>query len=322
MALLIAFVSFIMAAGIFVLFWLSFGAESGQQVVRQRMEEVQRVERRGKISQGVQLVRDELMSGVPLFDRMMMRWAWAVRFRDFVSQAGMKTRPDKIILTGGALACLGFGLAELFHARFPLAILVAAATSVIPFVYVAIKRRRRLQPFRGALPRSSGFAESCHSSGTCVYNWSGNDCQRASGTDRRGVPHDIRGTKFWTAVAGRVAEPGRPRSSDRRAVLRYSTADSEGNGRKSRGILENLSHVIRDRFRIYRDVRTKSAHGRLTAGILIALPPLVAFALGIVNPSYLPVLYHDRIGPLILWGAAIWQIIGSVLLWKVIHIEI
>jgi tight adherence protein B len=87
-------------------------------------------------------------------------------------------------------------------------------------------------------------------------------------------------------------------------------------------LLENLANVIRDRFRIYRDIRTKSAHGRLTAGILIALPVLMAFGLGIANPSYLPVLYHDPVGPLILWGAAIWQVIGALLLWKIIHIEI
>ena len=37
-------------------------------------------------------------------------------------------------------------------------------------------------------------------------------------------------------------------------------------------ILDQLSRVIRERFRIYRDVKTKTAMGRLTAGILITLP--------------------------------------------------
>jgi tight adherence protein B len=87
-------------------------------------------------------------------------------------------------------------------------------------------------------------------------------------------------------------------------------------------ILENLSRVIRDRFRIYREVRTKSAHGRLTAGILIALPPLMVIGLGIVNPHYIKVLIEDPLGPKILWAGAIMQIIGSMLLWKIIHIEV
>jgi tight adherence protein B len=87
-------------------------------------------------------------------------------------------------------------------------------------------------------------------------------------------------------------------------------------------ILENLSHIIRDRFRIYREVRVKSAHGRLTAGILIALPPGLVFGLQMVNPHYISVLFSDPKGPWILWGAVIWQIIGSSLLWKIIHIEV
>jgi tight adherence protein B len=87
-------------------------------------------------------------------------------------------------------------------------------------------------------------------------------------------------------------------------------------------ILENLAHVIRDRFRIYREVRARSAHGRLSAGILIALPPLMVVGLGIVNPHYMQGMYRDSIGPLILWGAAIWQVIGSALLWKIVRIEV
>jgi len=87
-------------------------------------------------------------------------------------------------------------------------------------------------------------------------------------------------------------------------------------------ILDNLAHVIRDRFRIYRDVKAKSAHGRLTAGTLIAMPPLLALAFEIINPSYLPILYNDRLGPFLLGGAVIWQVIGSFLLWKIVDIEV
>jgi tight adherence protein B len=87
-------------------------------------------------------------------------------------------------------------------------------------------------------------------------------------------------------------------------------------------ILDNLAHVIRDRFRIYREVRVKSAHGRLTAGILMAMPPVMIFGLHLVNPHYMNVLFQDPIGPWLLWGAAGLQIAGSALLWKIVHIEV
>jgi tight adherence protein B len=322
MALLIAFVSFIVAAVICVLIWLSLGAESGQQVVKQRLEEVQRAERRATTKLGVQLVRDELMSGVPALDRMMTQWAWPARFRDFVLQAGMKTRPGKIILTGGVLACFGFVLTGFFHARFPLPILAAGAAGAIPLVYVAVKRRQRLRRFEEHFPEALDLLNRSIRAGHAFTTGLGMIASEVS----EPIAGEFR-TTFEEQNFGLPLRDALQHLTERVPLIDvqfFVTAlliQKETGGNLAE-LLENLSHVIRDRFRIYRDVRTKSAHGRLTAGILVALPLLMAFGLGIVNPSYLPVLYHDPIGPLILWGAALWQIIGAALLWKIIHIEV
>jgi tight adherence protein B len=87
-------------------------------------------------------------------------------------------------------------------------------------------------------------------------------------------------------------------------------------------ILDGLARVIRDRFRIYREVQVKTAQGRLTAAILIALPPLMMILLEIINPRYIGVLFTDPQGPTILAIAATLQVIGSIVLWRVIHIEV
>jgi tight adherence protein B len=87
-------------------------------------------------------------------------------------------------------------------------------------------------------------------------------------------------------------------------------------------ILDGLARVIRDRFRIYREVKVRTAQGRLTAGILIALPIFMMITLNVLNPMYMRVLYEDQLGPVILTVAAAMQVIGSILLWKIIHIEV
>ena len=322
MALQTAIVTFLVVAGIGALVWFSFGAESGQQVIRQRMDAVQRVERRGNAGLGVQLVRDELMSGVPALNRMMMQWMWAARFRDFVSQAGMKTRPGQIMLAGGVLACLGFILAGLLRAPLPVSILLAVAAAVIPFAYIAIKRRRRLRRFEEHFPEALDLLNRAIRAGHAFTTGLGMIASEVS----EPIAGEFR-TTFEEQNFGLPLRDALHNLTERVPLIDvqfFVTAlliQKETGGNLAE-LLENLAHVIRDRFRIYRDVRTKSAHGRLTAGILVALPPLMALGLGIVNPSYLPVLYHDRIGPLILWGAVIWQAIGSVLLWRIIHIEV
>jgi tight adherence protein B len=87
-------------------------------------------------------------------------------------------------------------------------------------------------------------------------------------------------------------------------------------------ILDGLARVVRDRFRIYREVRVRTAQGRLTAGILIALPIFMLCVLTVLNPTYIRVLFEDPKGPMILATAGIMQVIGSLLIWKIIHIEV
>jgi tight adherence protein B len=87
-------------------------------------------------------------------------------------------------------------------------------------------------------------------------------------------------------------------------------------------LLDGLARVIRERFRIHRDVRVKTAQGRLTAGILIALPPIMLFALGIMNPTYVRVLFVDPKGLMLLAIAGISQMVGSMIIWKIIQVEV
>jgi tight adherence protein B len=87
-------------------------------------------------------------------------------------------------------------------------------------------------------------------------------------------------------------------------------------------ILDNLSHVIRERFKIFGEVRTKTAHGRMTAGILMALPPSMLVMLNLINPQYVRLLFTDPLGKTALIVAALMQIAGCGLLWKVVRIEV
>jgi tight adherence protein B len=87
-------------------------------------------------------------------------------------------------------------------------------------------------------------------------------------------------------------------------------------------ILDDLARLIRDRFRIHREVRVKTAQGRLTATILIGMPIVMLIALEIGNPQYVNVLFTDPWGNTALGVAATLQILGSLLMWKIVHIEV
>jgi tight adherence protein B len=322
MAVLIALVTFVVVAIVCLFVVLSFGRSSNQEVVQQRMEAVQRAERRGSVELGVQLVRDETMSGVPALNRAMMRWSWSSRFKGFVAQAGIQTRPGKIILTSGVLALVAYVLVNAAHLVFPLPLAAAVIAGAAPLAYVAIKRRRRLRRFEENFPEALDLLNRAVRAGHAFTTGLGMIASEAAeplaGEFRTTFEEQNFGLPLRDALQN-LAE--RVPLIDVRFFVTALMIQKETGGNLSE-ILDNLAHVIRDRFRIYRDVRTKSAHGKLTAGILIALPPLMVLALGVVNPHYMTTLYEDPIGPPILWGAAIWQVIGALLLWKIVSIEV
>jgi tight adherence protein B len=322
MAVLIALVTFVVAAVVCLLILLSFGGGSDQQVIQRRIEAVQKAERRGSVDLGVQLVRDEMMSSVPAINRALMKWSWSSRFKDFVQQAGIQTRPGKIILTAGVLAVLAYLLAVGAHARFPLPLIAAVIGGAGPLAYVAVKRHKRLRRFEENFPEALDLLNRAVRAGHAFTTGLGMIATEASeplaGEFRTTFEEQNFGLPLRDALQN-LAE--RVPLIDVRFFVTALLIQKETGGNLSE-ILDNLSHVIRDRFRIYRDVRAKSAHGRLTAGILIVLPPLMVFALGVVNPHYMTTLYDDPLGPPILWGAAIWQVIGAFLLWKIVSIEV
>jgi len=322
MALLIALGTFLVALIICLLLWFSLSADSNQKVVQRRMDAVRRAERRGHVDVGVELIRDEVLSGVPALNRIMMGWTWSTKFKDFVMQAGMTTRPGKILLSCGVLAAGAFLVTGYLYSHFQAQLLFAVVAGMMPLAYVAIKRQRRLRNFEEHFPEAIDLLNRAIRAGHAFTTGMGMIASESpepiAGEFRKTFEEQNFGLPLRDALKN-LAE--RVPLIDVRIFVTALLIQKETGGNLSE-ILENLSHVIRDRFRIYREVRAKSAHGRLTAGILIAMPPLMVVGLWTVNPNYMTVLIDDRLGPWLLWGAGIWQFIGALLLWKIIHIEV
>jgi tight adherence protein B len=87
-------------------------------------------------------------------------------------------------------------------------------------------------------------------------------------------------------------------------------------------ILDNLSHVVRERFKILRQVRVYTAHGRLTGYVLMGLPAALAIALSFINPEHMALLFNERMGRLMILGAIVMQTVGYFWIQKVVKIEV
>ncbi|MGH9728294.1 MAG: type II secretion system F family protein [Candidatus Acidiferrales bacterium] len=322
MALLISILTFLFATVVLVFVWLFVGADKNQELVRRRLEAVHKAERRGETSLSLKLVRDEMLSGVPALNRLLMRWPWATRLQEFLVQAGMDIKPAKIVLLSCVLALGGYLICGYFYPSVWVDIASGIVLGGIPFAVVAWKRRRRLRKFEEHLPEALDLlgraVRAGHAFTTGLEMIAKEASEPIAGEFRKTFEEQNFGIPLRDALLN-MSE--RIPSLDVRFFVTALLIQKETGGNLAE-ILDSLSRVIRDRFRIYRDVKTKTAQGRLTAGILIALPPLMMLALGSLNPHYMKVLFTDPIGPLILLTAGIMQLVGSAVIWKIIHFEV
>src|SRR6185436_737432 len=108
---------------------------------------------------------------------------------------------------------------------------------------------------------------------------------------------------------------------DVRFFVTAVTIQRESGGNLSE-ILENLAHVVRERFKILRQVRVYTAHGRFTGYVLLALPAVLCIALSFINPDHMNLLLRERMGQMMLLGALGLQTTGYLWIKQVIKIEV
>jgi tight adherence protein B len=293
-----------------------------KNVVGSRLAAIERGVVRGSGSPKLKLLRDEVFSSFPAFHRLLLRATWAGRLRGFIAQAGLSILPGKLILWG---AVLGLGLYISVPYVYPnpfVALLLGAIGALAPLAYVALRRSKRLRAFEKSFPEAIDLlgraVRAGHAFTTGLEMVTTELPEPVAGEfkivfDEQNFGLPLRDA--LTNLAGRVP------IVDVRFFVTALLVHKE-TGANLAQILGDLSQVIRDRFKLLGEVRARTAQGRLTAGILIALPPAMIVILRGLNPEYVNVLFTDPMGLYLLGGAALLQVIGSALLWKVVHIQV
>jgi tight adherence protein B len=324
MAALIFVMTFIVVTLLLGSAWMVATADTSQDVVRRRMDSVRKAERRGDVSLGLKLVRDEMLSTVPLLHKFMLRWSWSLRLRDYLLQAGVNMKPAKLVLISAVLAAATeFVLSNAVEAVPGLAAFgLAVVMLMLPFLFVAWKRKRRLRQFEERFPEALDLLgraiRAGHAFTTGLEMISKDSPEPVASEFRTAFEEQNFGLPLRDALLNMTE---RIPLIDVRFFVTALLIQKETGGNLAE-ILDSLARVIRERFRIFRDVRIRTAQGRLTAGIMIALPVFMLFVLTILNPAYTRVLFFDPQGPPVLAVAALLQVVGSMIIWRIIQIEV
>ncbi len=87
-------------------------------------------------------------------------------------------------------------------------------------------------------------------------------------------------------------------------------------------ILDKIGYLVRERFKIWGQVQALTGEGRLSGIVLLALPPVLFLAVYRLNPEYVMPLFTDPLGRKMLAGAVVMQLLGALVIRKIINIKV
>jgi tight adherence protein B len=322
MLLLIVLSAFLLVLIIvFLIAWSMDQKRVTARVLHQRLTAVQQAAER-RPSEELALLRDELLSEIPALNRLLARSHRISRVQRFLSQGDVKVRAGKFLLICACVAAF-FALITLMWANsLVAAILVGGLATLLPVGYVSFRRTQRFHKFEELFPEAiellARAVRAGHAFTTALELIANELGEPISGEFRKLFEEQKFGLPVKDALLN-LAD--RVPIVDVKFFVTAVMLQRETGGNLAE-ILDKLSYVIRERFKILRQVRVFTAQGRLTMMLLMGLPPLLIVVLMFVSPTFIRVLFTDPIGHLLLIIGIVLQTIGFFLIRKIIHIQV
>jgi tight adherence protein B len=270
----------------------------------------------------VDIRKKELMSAIPWLNRWLLQIDLAPRLRMILYQAQLKWTVGGLLLVSAT--CFAFTAYFIYWrtGTVALGLLVGLLMGFAPFAYVLNKRSQRFSKFEQGLPEALDLMVTSLRAGHSLVGslgLVGRECPDPVGSEFR-ICFDEQnyGLELRTAMANLVT---RIPLQDLRMVATGVLIQKQSGGNLAE-VLDKAAQVIRERFRLKQQVRIHTAQGRMTGWILSFLPLILGFALYLINPESMSILWKRAIGIKLLYAAASMTIVGSLIIRRIVRMEV
>ena len=270
----------------------------------------------------VVLARNELMSEIPFVNRTLISIQAALHLKRMLDQADLHITPSRLIMFSFMAGMLGALAASVLTVFIPLMILAGLVTASIPLVHVWWKRKKRFNQFLEHLPDaldlisralSAGhaFSESLHMVSMEMPEPIATEFRKAYEEQNLGLSVKLALENLTQRIP----------LLDLKMCVTAILIQRETGGNLAE-ILEKVAYTIRERFRILGDLKTLTTSSRMSAWLLCGLPIFVSIVITIMNPEYMSVLWKDYRGHYLIATALFLQIVGMLIVRKILRIKI
>ena len=237
-------------------------------------------------------------------------------------QADSPIRPETFLGISIFAGFLGFALSAVLKTPLPLVPVFMLLMSVMPLMWLLLRRARRFKKFAAQLPDALELVARALRSGHSL----------SSGlfVVVEEMPMPIC-TEFGNAYEEQNL--GVPIEQSLKNMLRRmpnldlkffvtAVAIQRQSGGDLAEILDKIGHIIRERFKILGAVKALTGEGRISGIVLMALPIALFFAVYHLNPDYVMLLFTDELGRQMIAYAAGLQVAGALAIKKIVAIKV
>jgi tight adherence protein B len=263
-------------------------------------------------------VRD---SAVKLAGQVVGSGGLEAKLSQRLTAAGSALTAAEWLLLHAGIAAVG-GLFGFLVGGPVVMVALLAAGVVSPWIYLGVKRGRRLAAFNSQLAETlqliSGGLSAGLSMAQAVDTVVREGSEPVSGEMRRALVEQRLGVDIEDALEG-VAD--RMTSEDFRWVVMAIRIQREVGGNLAE-LLTTVAATLRERDYLRRQVKVLSAEGRLSAWIIGCLPIAFVFYLALTNAGYLRPLYTEPLGLLMSAAGVVMLAMGGFWLSKMTKVEV
>lgn len=265
------------------------------------------------------ILLQSLDDGPGIASRVMKRFG---SFRMLFEQADTTLSPAKFFLITGSMFVAGAAVTLYTGGDLPFVIAAGVLCSLLPFAWLMWRRRKRLKKFASQLPdaleliaRALRAGHSLASGFHLVQNEMpapiGQEFGRVFEEQNLGIPLD----QAIESLADRIP------NMDLRFFATAIVLQRQTGGDLAE-ILDKIGNLVRERFKIWGQVQALTGEGRLSGVILLALPPVLFITVYRLNPGYIMMLFSDPIGQKMLAIAVVMQLVGALVIRKIVNIKV
>jgi tight adherence protein B len=321
MSLLISFVVFVVVTvAVFSAMSLFDQRKAQARVLRDRLADVEQpVE---QATPDVALLRDEVMSRIPAFDTLLRRSERVSVLQKMLAQGNVDVRAGNFLMLCVVSAAVFAAIVALAAGNILFAWAGAVLGFFIPYAYASHMRVKRFQKFEEKFPEAidtlARAVRAGHAFTTALEMIANEVAEPVAGEFRQLYEEQKFGLPVRDAL---VNLADRVPLVDIKFFVTAVMLQRETGGNLAE-ILDNLSYVIRERFKILRQVRVHTAQGRLTMVLLMALPPVIVVVMTILNPGFIRPLFTDPIGHALIVAGICLQTLGYFFIRRIIRIQV